>query len=224
MKIVFVGAADLAVMTARLLIDHGHDVVIIERDKAVIDDLHEEMDCAFLHGDGTRPHILREAGPEQTDILFCLTNHSQENIIASLVGRSLGFRQVITSIGDPEFEPICEKLGLEHTIVPTRTISRYLVDIVRGVDVLELSTLLRGDARFFSFTARTQDATAPDSLELPARTKIVCLYRDGDFTLPEDVSKLHEGDLVVVITSSEHIPTLRERWQPKTAGDDGSVD
>jgi trk system potassium uptake protein TrkA len=44
------------------------------------------------------PNILREVNPEQTDFLFCLTDSDQANVIASLVGRSLGFKRVVTSI------------------------------------------------------------------------------------------------------------------------------
>ena len=42
--------------------------------KTNIDELSDEMDCSFLQGDGSRPDILREVNPEQTDILFCLTD------------------------------------------------------------------------------------------------------------------------------------------------------
>jgi len=128
MRIVFVGATELTVATARLLTGQGHEVVIVECEMDRIDELEESLDCSFLHGDGTYPHILREAGPEHTDVLFCLTNHAQTNIIASLVGRSIGFERVITSIDDPDFEGVCRELGLEGTILPTRTISRYLAE------------------------------------------------------------------------------------------------
>ncbi|MEJ2690601.1 MAG: NAD-binding protein, partial [Deltaproteobacteria bacterium] len=45
-----------------------------------------------MQGDGSHPNILREVNPEQTDFLFCLTNNDQDNLIASLGGRSLGFK------------------------------------------------------------------------------------------------------------------------------------
>lgn len=93
-----------------------------------IEDLSDRLDCSFLNGDGSTPAILREVGPEQTDVLFCLTDSDQANLISGLVGRSLGFRRVILSIQDSEFEGICRELGLvEDTILPSRTISRYLL-------------------------------------------------------------------------------------------------
>jgi trk system potassium uptake protein TrkA len=158
MRIVFVGAGELSVNTARLLVERGHEVVIIEADRDRIEELSEELDCSFLRGDGSRPHILREADPKHTDLLFCLTDNDQNNIIASLVGRTLGFSRMVTRIQDPDFETICLELGLEDTIIPARTISRYLADIASGVDILELSTVLKGEARFYYFKVRKEHA------------------------------------------------------------------
>jgi len=101
MRIAFVGAGELTVRSAELLIKRGHEVIIIENEEEKIDALSEILDCSFLHGDGSKPAILREVGPEQTDVLFCLTNNDQANLISSLVGRSLGFKRVIPSIEDP---------------------------------------------------------------------------------------------------------------------------
>lgn len=217
MRIVFVGASQLTVMTAKLLVGRGHEVVIIESDKDTITALSDEIACAFLHGDGSKPPILREAGPEQTDLLFCLTNNDQVNILASLIGRSLGFKRVVPSIRDPELEGICHELGLNDTIIPDQTISRYLADVAVGVDVLELSTLIKGEARFFSFVARPEDVGTVDDLKLPAEARVVCYYRGGEFHLADGATKIHERDEVVVLTHSKHLSDLRKRWEPKEA-------
>jgi trk system potassium uptake protein TrkA len=220
MRIAFVGASDVAVVTARLLLSRGHEVVIVEEDHDLIESLYDELDCSFIHGDGTKPAILSEIDPESSDALFCVTGSDQANIIASLVGRSLGFPRVVTSIEDPGFESICLELGLEHTIVPTRTISRYLADMIAGIDVLELSTFIRGEARFFMFTAHEREhGKCVRELELPADARAVCYYRDGAFRLAADDTRLHEGDEVVILTHARHLPELTERWQPITAAE-----
>lgn len=215
MRIVFVGASEETVATARMLIKHGHEIVIVEADRAKIDELSEELDCSFLHGDGSRPAILREVNPKQVDMLFCLSDNDQSNIIASLVGRSLGFKHVVTSITDAEFEAICEELSLEHTIIPSQTIARHLVDMVRGVDTIELSTILREDARFFTFRAKKEDAGPISQLDLPDEARVVFFYRDDRFFFADADSKLREGDEVVILTHSKNVRDLEERWHSK---------
>ena len=196
MRAVFIGASALSVMTARYLLARGHEVVIIEKEKEVIDALGTELDCGFLHADGAKPAVLREADPEHTDVLFCLTGSDQANIISSLVGRSLGFGRVVTKINDPEFEHICIELGLEGTIIPARTVGRHLTEMFEGTNPLEISAMIKGEARVFSFVAREEDAKPISELDLPDSTRIICLYRDQKFLLPGDDDRLKPGDEV----------------------------
>ncbi|MBN1919405.1 MAG: TrkA family potassium uptake protein [Verrucomicrobia bacterium] len=215
MRIVFLGASELAVRTTRLLLERRHEVVIIERERAVIDQLSDELDCGFLHGDGSRPDILREAGPTQTDLLFCLTNNDLVNIIASVIAKSLGFKRMVTKIEYRDYWNICHELGLTDTIIPTETISRYLADLVGGQDILELSTFVKGEARFFSFTVKSDNAgTKTGELDLPGDTRVICLYRHNELVFAEPESKLRDGDEVVMLTRAKHLGALRERYQP----------
>ncbi len=182
----------------------------------------EEMDCSFLNGDGSQPNVLDEVNPTATDFLFCFTDSDQMNVIAGLVGRSLGFKRVVTSIGDPQFEYICHKLGLEDTIIPSRTISRYLVDMVGGSENVELSSIIKGEARFFVLTAGKEDAVAAKDLDLPDAAKVICYYRDGKFSHADEETTFREADEVVILTHSKNLHALQERWQPKPAQEDSA--
>ncbi len=212
MRAVFVGAGSLAMMTARSLLKRGHEVVIIERDKETIEILSETLDCGVLHGDGSKPAILKEADPSDTDLLFCLTGDDQANILSSLVGRSLGYKRVVTKIDDPELEHICIELGLEDTIIPTRTISRFLADKFEGRDPLELSTVIRDEARIFSFSLPTDYIGTSSTLALPDSARIVCVYRQEKFIIPNADTKLVADDEVVVIVHRESLSELEKRW------------
>lgn len=215
MRTVLIGAGELTTLTAQQLLKHGHEVVIIEKDKARIDDLSNELAAGFIHGDGSKPAILREADPAATDFLFTLTGNDQSNIIASLVGRSLGFRRVITRIDDPAYEHICIELGLSDLVVPDYTIARYLADIVAGQNPLELSAMVKGDARIFSFVAREDDEVMLANLELPADSRVMFLYRNEKFIIPDTDTILKKGDEVVVIAHSKVLPDLESRWNPQ---------
>lgn len=212
MRIVFIGASSLNVTTSKRLINAGHEVIIIEINKDRIDDLAETLDCGFIHGDGTRPDVLREAAPEKVDVLYCLTKHDQGNIIASLVARSLGIQRVVTMVSSEDFEHIAIELGLEHIILPNRTISRHLVDMLTGQDALEISAMIKGDARLFSFVARDKDEGTVEELDLPKGARAICCYRDGSFKLTDPETTIKTHDELIVLTHSEHLEELRERW------------
>lgn len=212
MRAVFVGAGSLAAMTVRLILERGHEAVMIERNKDRIDALADELDCGFLHGDGSKPAVLREADPSATDILFCLTGDDQTNILASLAGRSVGYQRVVTKIDDPEYEHLSLELGLEDLIIPSRTIGRYLADMFEGRDHMELVATVKGDARIFSFVAGEDDAKPIQELNLPEKSRVMFLYRNDKFMLPEPGSRLHKQDEVVLVTHRDNMEALAKRW------------
>ena len=213
MRFVFIGSGTLAVLTSRLLAARQHEVVIIERDAAVIERLRDEADLGFIHGDGTRPAILRETDPDGTDLLFCLTHDDQTNIIASLVARSLGYPRVVTKIEDPELQHICVELGLAGSLVPMQTVGRYLADMAEGQDIIELSDILRGDTRIFSFRASAAEAVRIDQLDLPDAARAICIYRNGEeLRFADPSTEIQIGDEVVLLTRARVMKPLRERF------------
>ncbi|MFA5701537.1 MAG: TrkA family potassium uptake protein [Desulfuromonas sp.] len=215
MRIVFVGAGDLTVETASLLISRGHEVVIIEEDKGRIEALSDTLDCSFLHGDGSRPNILQDAGPEHADYLFCLTENDQYNIIAALVGRSLGYGYVVVQIHDLDYLNICRELHLEHTVTPSKTISRYLADTVSGVDILELSSIIKYEARFLTVQITADNKGKIDTFDLPKEARIIGIYRDNQFLIPDSDTNLQENDEALILTHSKHLSELTERFALK---------
>jgi trk system potassium uptake protein TrkA len=215
MRIVFSGASPLTITTAQTLIKQGHEVIIIEVDKQRIDQVSDELDCSFLQGDSAKPAVLSQVDPKNSDILFCLTDSDQINIITSLLGRSMGFKRVITSIEDTDLVQLCRELGLEDTIIPVWATSRHLDNMVRGLDNINLSALLKEDARFFTFTAGEDDAVSVNELGLPKDAKVIFYYRDSEFRFADDGTKLRKGDEVVILTHCNNVPDFNERWYPK---------
>lgn len=212
MRIVFVGASRLTLHTARLLLAEQHDVVVIEADSDCVRNITSELACGVIHGDGSTPVILREADPAVSDFLFCLTNNDQTNIIASLVGRSLGFNHVVTLIDAPEFEHICLELGLENTIIPSRAIARQLLDMVRGEIPLSISAHIKNDAALFSFVAGEEDEVPVAELKLPDDCRLIIVYHNDQFVLANEKTELKKGDEAVVLCHSDRVEELSKRW------------
>src|SRR6056297_381015 len=215
MRVVFIGAGELSVETAKLLIDRDHEVIIIEENKDKIDDLSDVLDCSFLHGDGSKPMILDEADPEHADFLFCLTENDQYNIIAALVGRSLGYNEVIVHIHDEDYLNICSELGLERTITPSKTISRYLADTVAGIDILELSSLIKCDARFMMIQIDKTNKGSVADLNLQEGARVIAIYRNKHFMHVDSDSRLKINDEALILTHSDQLPELKERFVPQ---------
>lgn len=212
MRAAFIGSNSLTVTTAQLLLADGHEVIIVERDRNRIDELSERLDAGFVHGDGTSPAVLRDVEPENTDVFFCLLESDQSNILAALIGRSLGFERVVPRINDRQFQHITDELGLEDTVLPNQAVASHLRDLLGGEKSLELSSVIRDDAAVFSFVAGENEAGPLEELDLPERTRIVCLYRSERFRLPENTRRIKADDEIILICAREQLDELHRRW------------
>jgi len=89
--------------------------------------------------------------------------------------------------------------------------------MVAGLDILELSSIIKNRARVFSFVVQKGDTYEAKGLELPDKTSIVWFYRKEEYMLPKEDQVFEEGDEVVLITHSDHLQDLRKRFIPQTA-------
>ena len=213
MRVVFIGASTLTVTTARLAIERGHEVVIIELDQKRIDELSGELDCGFIQGDGSLPAVLEEVSPENTDFLICLTDNDQDNIIASLVGQEMDFDRVITRIENPDFDTVCKQLKLEDVFNPDRQVAHTLVDTIEGHNRARNTAELKGNLHFFKFHITDKTEKKLDALDLPQSTNVVCVFRGKEAHLPSDLESLKEGDVVTLITRKDQLETLSSKFE-----------
>jgi len=219
-RIAFVGASPLAVHSVEALCKRGHDVVLIDTDAKKIEELSDVLDCGFVTGDGSRPSVLEEIGPDQTDFLFCLSDRDESNILAALVGRSLGFDRVVPKLEDPDLETICTELGLDDVIVPDRELATHLIDLVERGDSPELTAVVRSGLRFFALIVPEGTKVVAD-LELPAGARLVARTRGDESVIGSDDVAIQAGDELVLIVDEDHLDELRDRFASASRREEG---
>jgi len=171
--------------------------------------LGETLDCGFLLGDGSSPDLLREADPEHTDVLFCLTGHDQTNIIASLAARSLGYPRVVCLVGEADYEPLCRELGLEETLNPLRSLSHLLVSVAEHKGARSADEAIKHDAALH--VRRIGKGLTARELVLPDDARVIGFYRDGRLEFPAPETVWQAGDEILILareTSSAEIDAL----------------
>jgi trk system potassium uptake protein TrkA len=220
MRIVIVGASSVGQATARKLIGHGDSVILIDKDREKLDAMSETMDCGLLAGDGTDPDVLRDAITSEQDILLAMTPVDQDNILACLLGHSLGCERVIPRIGNPQLFALCDELGLDERIAPEEEVSVRVVGRLFG-EGDGASNELAWPARVFTFVVRDEaDGKRVADLDLDSGTRAICVYRDDIVLLASDDQTVMKGDRVAVVTSSDGLAELSERFgAPNVASD-----
>jgi len=201
MRTLISGGGELGRMIAEDLIHTGDTVILIELDAKVCERLAEELNAVIIHGDATMPSILEKAEIVDVDVVITATNSDQSNLITAIVAKEYGVKKIIAKFNDPAFNPICQKLGIQEILNPKVIAAQQLADQARGIHLVNLSPLIRGNARVYTTTI-----TSPEyidrhikDLELPQNTLLAVIYRGDELIIPQHDIKLRKGDTISLI-------------------------
>jgi trk system potassium uptake protein TrkA len=156
--------------------------------------------------------VLSELGPGNTDFLFCMTESDQDNILAALAGKHLGFDRVVAMIEDPDFSGLCAELGLEDVLIPNQETANAVNDRVAGIESVDLAPLMNTGIRFISFAARRSEEGTVADLQLPEGAKALAVTRLQEVELATDETRIQEHDEVYVVCSQDLVKDLQERF------------
>ena len=154
MRIVITGLTAMSLEAARAFAKRGDDVILIDPDWETFEEVADDLDVAFIKGDGARPDVLAQANPDKVDVMYALCEGDKDNIIAALVAKAAGIKRVIPKIEDRTYHPICDEIGLDERVDPAHAIARALVHLGtedgaegQGLDEAEVERDARGEGQ-----------------------------------------------------------------------------
>lgn len=211
MRVIVVGAGPLGVNLTENMIRQGKEVILIEKDESIAKELAETLDCTVINAEGTRPDILEKADLSNADAIVACTSNDQNNILIGLIARDAKVGKVILKIDDNQFMDVANRLGFYYMINPSSISSSYISDVLRGINTIELSNLVRSDVRFMGVITTDQIIDMKLSeISLPEGSAFIGIYRKNEFILAEKDPKLHEKDELILVTKAEMVNNVNE--------------
>ncbi|WP_270942841.1 potassium channel family protein [Romboutsia lituseburensis] len=115
MYIIIAGCGRIGSNLAKDLLDDGHDLVIVDRDKQRLDLLGTGLNATRILGIEYDLDILREAGIEHADVFLALTQNDSINITACQVAKDIfNVNTVVAKVADVSKEHIYKSLNIQY--------------------------------------------------------------------------------------------------------------
>lgn len=219
-SVMILGASRTSYYLAKMLLDNGTAVTIIEMDHARCEEFSTLLPGAvIIEGDGVQQELLLEEGIGTVDAFVSLTGMDEENILISIFAATHNVPKVITKVNRPELAEMAEKLGLECIISPKKIVSDVVCRFARslknslGSKVETLYRLMDGKVEALEFVVQPDfcgQGIPLKDLSLKPNVLISGIVHGRKVILPTGNDVITAGDRVIVLTANKQFDDLSD--------------
>ena len=221
-RVFIVGGKQLGIRAAEILEERNVHVKLFERDLKRCEKISTILDKTIvIHGDGTDQSTLQEENVEGIDAFLALTNHDEDNIIASLLARRLGVKKVVALINRLNYLPMVQRLGVNTTVSPRLAAVDRILQYVRKGRVLSVTTFGEEEAEAIELIASKGTRYVGRKLSdvrFPRGAIVGAIARpDGEVVVPRGDSSIQVGDRVIFFALESVVPELEAAFLSLTS-------
>jgi trk system potassium uptake protein TrkA len=216
MYIIVIGAGKVGFNLTKFLLSEGHEVLLIEKERAKAQELATQFKESFLEGNGSRVSVLREAGANRANVLVAVTGVDEENLVICQVAKAV-FKcpRTIARVNNPDNESLFTALGVDATVSATRLIDSLIEEQVKADDMVIPLVTLPGNVEIIEVTLSAASSVVGkkvQDLALPEGAIFMAVLRGEEIVVPKRDTTLMRGDKVIAMVKKEVEQKLREMF------------
>jgi trk system potassium uptake protein TrkA len=203
MFVLVVGGGKVGYYLTKELIEAGHEVVLMEKEKGRATQIADEIGSVVIAHDGCEGKYLAEAGANRADIVAAVTGDDEDNlVICQMAKHHFDVPRTIARVNNPKNEELFKHLGVDELISPTRMILGSIEQDIPVHELLHLAALGEGELELIE--AHLQGGSpaigkSAEELAIPEGCSLFAVIRDGVATPLKPDTVLQEGDKVIAI-------------------------
>jgi trk system potassium uptake protein TrkA len=164
-----------------------------------------------LNGDGTDLELLESEEIGRSDVLVSVIDNDERNLFASLLGRQLGVRRVITRVSRPRNLHLFERVGIDVALSARGAAVNALVHQIQGGRAHLLAVLEEGQATIIEIAVPAGfRSRALMEMKPPPKSIVGAILRNGDIVVPRGPDRVHAGDRLIVFAAADSVGAVRD--------------
>src|SRR5512141_1847373 len=146
MFVLVVGGGKVGYYLTRELLQAGHEVVLMEKDRARASQIADEIGSIVVAQDGCEGKYLGQAGSNRADIVAAVTGDDEDNlVICQMAKHHFDVPRTIARVNNPKNEELFRHLGVDEIISPTRMALGSIEQDIPVHELLHLAALGVGE-------------------------------------------------------------------------------
>ena len=218
MKVIVAGGGSVGRFTAEELVAAGHDVLLIENDRAVFRDYgkaEEAKGVRWYLGDACDVEVLRAAGVTDADVVAAVTGDDEDNLVVSLLAKQeFGAPRVIARVNNPKNHWMFNEMwGIDVAVSTPHLITSLVQEAVSVGNFVKLMDFAGGKAELAEVTLAENSPAINKTLKdlkFPRSATVVAIVREEVVLVPESDTILRAGDEVMVLITEDAEPAIKK--------------
>jgi trk system potassium uptake protein TrkA len=215
-KILIVGGTRLGRQVMGQLIKIKYSVTMIDKNYEKCKQLSDEFPHALiLRGDVTDENIYEDENIADFDLILCMTNNEELNLITALYAKKIGTKRAIALVINNNYFKLANQLGIDSVVSPKSSSVDSILKFIRKGNVSSIKSIFNGLAEILEFTITTNHPLLNKTLKkkpLPANSLLLSINRAGRKIIPDGEYTYREGDAVLVIAKKNVIPKIEKMY------------
>lgn len=213
MYIIVGGGGEVGYYLTRSLLTRGHEVLLMEKNQERFQSLVEELGQSVIKGDACEAKTMDEAGAERADVVIAVTGDDEDNlVICQMAKQRFNVGRTIARLNNPRHEVIFQKLGIDATVSPTRSILSLIESELPGPHFVLLMTLRRAGLEIMEMTIPPTSAVIGKKLsqiKLPRSSNLALIIRENETIFPNAETTIMSNDEIYALVNREGEDELR---------------
>ena len=214
LSIIIVGCGKVGITLVEQLSREGHDITVIDKNRALVQDISDIYDVMYVVGNGASYSVQKEAGIENTDLIIAVTESDELNLLCCTVAKRVANCSAIARVRTPDYSKdvsyIQERLGLAMIFNPELETAREAARMLSLPTALEIASFAHGQAQLVTFKIpegnkldgmKLWDMSKSIPQEIETNVVICAVERNNEVYIPSGNFQLQCGDEVSFVST-----------------------
>lgn len=206
MKIVIAGAGSVGRAVALELLDHGHEVTLIDKKPDQLR-VASVADAEWILADACSPEALSEAGLREADVVLAATGDDKANLVISLLAKTeFAIPRVVARLNNPKNEWLFNaSWGVDVPVSTPRIMTALVEEAISVGTPVKLFAFHSAQEAMYAFVLPENSPIIAKSIAdvaFPPRVVLSAILRDGEPFVPRADDQYESGDELVFLISS----------------------
>ena len=206
-NVLLVGGRSKAKSLAQSLLQKGYRVTVINKDLSDCEKLAENEKLTVIHGDGTKPYVLEDAGAGNMEIAIALTPRDEDNlVICELCKKKFGVSKTLSLLSDPQKTDFFYKMGVDSVVCAISAVTSIIEQQAFMEEMAKAIPIGEGRVQLLEVPITETDPAAQKQvweINLPKEVIIGCILRRDQTLIPRGDTRILAGDILVLISGNE---------------------